>query len=349
MQITEAEIRKFFPKGQKSWVEALVKLAPTEAPAAGITTRRRWRHLLAQVAAETDGLRLNPMRESLRYSPGRMLEVFSYRLGLAQRQKRFHGKSKAEIAAIVARDPEELAELVYGGRKELGNTQPGDGYRFIGRGPLQTTGREWYEKLGREIGVDLVAEPDLLATDPVISWRACFAEWRLLKANTVADTDNVTAVSKRVNGGSNGLDRRKTEYARAVVIWPDDGAGAAVVAEGEDDSAPQPITPRHADAPPAVITAASLAADGSRSMSWLLRLRTWIAASWAAITAWFGFDSFGAARGTLNEIKSLVADHALVIVLGILGLTLAAILVIQHFYVLAAREGRYVPAPKVEA
>lgn len=348
MQITEAEIRKYFPKGQKAWVDALARLAPIEAPAAGITTRLRWRHFLAQVAAETDGLRLNPMRESLRYSPGRMVEVFSYRLGLAQRQKRFKGKSKAEIAAIVARDPEELAELVYGGREELGNTEPGDGYRFIGRGPLQTTGREWYEKLGREIGVDLVANPDLLATDPIVSWRACFAEWRLLNANTVADTDNVTAVSKRVNGGSNGLDRRKTEYARAVVIWPDEAAGAAVVAEGEDDSAPPPITPRHADAPPAVITAASLAADGSRSMSWLLRLRAWLKLSGASIAAWLGLDSFGAARGTLNEIKTLVADHALVLALGLVGLALGSVLLIQHFYVLAAREGRYVPAGKVE-
>ncbi len=160
--LVAADVRRFFPRGQRVWVDALAEIAPTEAPSAGITTNRRWRHFLSQVAAETDGLRLAPMRESLRYSPARMLDVFDYRLGLAQKKKPFKGKSKAEIAALVVRDPEQLAELVYGGRKELGNTQPGDGHRFIGRGPLQTTGRGWYEKLSREIGVDLVANPDLL-------------------------------------------------------------------------------------------------------------------------------------------------------------------------------------------
>lgn len=348
MVVTGSEIRKFFQKGQKPWVDALIELAPVEAPKAGIATIRQWKHFLSQTAAETDGLRLKNMRESLAYSADRFLEVFSYRLGLAQKTKRFKGMSKAEIASIVVHDRELMMEIVYNNRKELGNIQPGDGYRFIGRGPLQMTGRKWYAKVGREIGVDLVANPELIETDPHIAWRACFVEWRLLGVNKIAEKGSVEAVSRKVNGGTNGLARREKEFATATLIWPGEGSfsvAATVPALASEPDTPE-ITPRHADAPPAAITAAQIAADGSRSMSWLLQIRNWIAGSSVAIGSWFGFDTFGAARGTISELKILLADHALVVVLGILGVALAAILVVQHYVVVAAREGRYVPGAK---
>lgn len=98
-----------------------------------------------------------------------------------------------------------------------------------------------------------------------------------------------------------------------------------------------------ADVPASSVTAKSIAADGSRSMSWLLSLRAWLVRSGAAIGTYFGLDTFGSAKGTLHEFKALVADHAMLILLGIVGLALAGVLVVQHFYVQAARDGRYVP------
>jgi predicted chitinase len=333
MKITRSDIDRMFPRGQEDWKAALARLAPDLCPRYGITTVQRWRHFLAQVAAETDGLALPHMRESMRYRPQTILSTFDYRIGKAQSENpRFKGKSRDQIALELSRDGDLLAETVYGGRRELGNTQPGDGAKFIGRGPLQTTGREWYAKLGQEIGVDLVSEPDLLEM-PEIGIKASFAEWAILGCNPLADTDSVERVSKRVNGGTNGLSRRRSEYARSLTIWPD-----------ASDTIDAPITPRHADAPPETITAASLAADGSRSMSWLMQLRMWLGLKIGLIITWLGLDNFDSAKGTLNELKGMVADHALVILLGVGGLSLLAVLVIQHFYVQAARDGRYVPA-----
>ena len=353
------EIARFFPRGNRAWLDALGVIGPDLAARHGITTLKRWRHFLAQVAAETDGLTIPAMRENLRYRPARVLQVFSYRLRLAQRDNpRFSGKSLEQIAHEIAADPALLAETVYGHRPELGNRSPGDGARYIGRGPLQTTGREWYARLGRAIGVDLVADPELLE-EPYVGWKAAFAEWELLGANTLADNGSVEAVSRRVNGGSNGLDRRRAEYHRASVLLTAAPAGvdsARGVAGAEADSVTRPIaaavaaaseadqvTPRHAEAVPQIPTAAGLAAAGSRSMSWLLMLRGSLAATWASTVAFLGVDNISGTRAAITELKGILNDHAVVIVVVALGLATALVLLVQHYLVSAARDGRYDP------
>lgn len=331
--ITAASLKQFFPRGKAAWLTALEALAPELCQTHGVTTTQRWCHLMAQIAAETDGLALAHMRESLAYRPTRILEVFEYRVRKAQKSHpRFKDEPLIEIAAAMAADQELLAETVYGDRKELGNVEPGDGARYIGRGPLQTTGREWYAKLGAAIGVDLLGHPELLET-PEIGWRATFAEWEILGANALADRDSVDAVSRKVNGGTNGLARRKREYARAVTIWPD-----------QDEPIGAPMVPRRADATPAPVTPATIAADGSRSMSWLQQLKLWLVGGNAAIAAFFGADTFGGFKGTLNEIKSLVTDHAMVLTLVGLALVTGVVLLVQHYIVQAVRDGRYTPA-----
>ena len=289
-----ASLRRMFPRGQPAWLEALERIGPDLAVRHRVTTAERWRHLAAQVAAETDGLALPHMRENMRYSAARLLEVYAYRIRLAQRDNpRFRGQSAAQIAHALAGNPDLLAETVYGGRPDLGNTRPGDGAKYIGRGPLQTTGREWYDKLGRAIGVDLVGQPHRLE-EPDTGWRAAFAEWDMLGCNALADRCSVDLVSRRVNGGTNGLARRRAEYHRASIIWdarevlvaPADylesadgnseqrpAARSAVAASNENDDWSVDVTPRHAEEVPQPVTAAALAADGSRSMSWLQRAR----------------------------------------------------------------------------
>lgn len=369
------EIARFFPRGNRAWLDALAIIGPDLAVKHGITSVRRWRHFMAQVAAETDGLTIPAMRESLRYRPARVLEVFSYRLRLAQRDNpRFRGRSLEAIAHEIAGDPDLLAETVYGNRPELGNTRPGDGARYIGRGPLQTTGREWYAKLGRAIGVDLVAEPHLLE-EPYIGWKAAFAEWEMLGANTLADNGTVEAVSRRVNGGSNGLDRRRAEYHRASVIfaarsdsWSLSGASDAHTASAlrsrhdraDADTASRAValsapgeeahvTPRHAEILPQIPTAKSIAAEGSRSMSWLLMLRGSLAATWASVVAFLGVDNIAGTRAAITELKGILNDHAVVIVLLALGLVTAVALLVQHYLVTAARDGRYDPQRPADA
>lgn len=109
---------------------------------------------------------------------------------------------------------EEIASgAAYEGRKDLGNTQPGDGRRYKGRGPLQCTGRANYRKYGRRIGIDLETNPTLAAI-PSIGLHVALEYWALNNLNALADQDNVDGVTKRVNGGVNGLADRKMHLAK---------------------------------------------------------------------------------------------------------------------------------------
>ena len=98
---------------------------------------------------------------------------------------------------------------------ELGNTQPGDGRRFPGRGLLQATGRGMYERLSKALNVDLVAAPELLEEAPLATRSAGYI-WTIDKRlNQLADTDQFAAVTHRINGGYLGLDSRIGFWLRA--------------------------------------------------------------------------------------------------------------------------------------
>jgi putative chitinase len=110
---------------------------------------------------------------------------------------------------------EEYASgAAYEGRKDLGNTQTGDGRRFKGRGIIQLTGRANYTEASNDLGVDLVNNPEL-AEDPEISVRTAIWFWEKRKLNQFADKDDVTTITKRINGGLNGFEDRKDKLARA--------------------------------------------------------------------------------------------------------------------------------------
>ncbi|MBB5610528.1 MULTISPECIES: glycoside hydrolase family 19 protein [unclassified Janthinobacterium] len=102
----------------------------------------------------------------------------------------------------------ELASgQAYEGRADLGNTQPGDGVRFKGRGLLQVTGRANYTACGKALGLDLLAKPELLE-QVVLACRSAGWFWQMRGLNALADTGNQVKVSQRINGGSNGLAAR---------------------------------------------------------------------------------------------------------------------------------------------
>lgn len=109
---------------------------------------------------------------------------------------------------------EEIASgKAYEGRLDLGNTQPGDGVRYKGRGPIQITGRSNYRRYGSKIGIDLVRHPELAAF-PSIGLHLALEYWKATGLNTFADADNVLAITKAINGGTNGLDDRKAHLAK---------------------------------------------------------------------------------------------------------------------------------------
>lgn len=102
----------------------------------------------------------------------------------------------------------------YDGRKDLGNTEPGDGFRFRGRGLIQLTGRANYQKYGDRLGLDLIGNPDLAAEPANAVLLAC-AFWGAHALNPAADRDDILAITRAVNGGQNGLDDRKRLLAHA--------------------------------------------------------------------------------------------------------------------------------------
>ena len=104
----------------------------------------------------------------------------------------------------------------YEGRKDLGNTQPGDGARFRGRGLIQITGRANYEQLRVALGLDCVAHPVILE-DPHNAARVSGWFWKGRGLNELADggAANFTKITRRINGGTNGLADREMFYSRA--------------------------------------------------------------------------------------------------------------------------------------
>lgn len=106
----------------------------------------------------------------------------------------------------------------YDGRKDLGNTQPGDGNRFHGRGLLQLTGRSNYARYGAILGVDLVGNPELAAR-PDISLRIAMEYWKARHLNDLADADDCKGITRRVNGGYNGLSQREAFLKKCMTIW----------------------------------------------------------------------------------------------------------------------------------
>lgn len=108
--------------------------------------------------------------------------------------------------------------LRYEGRRDLGNTQAGDGIRYHGRGIFQLTGRANYRRFGRILGIDLEGEPER-AKEPDTSLAVAFAYWSERAINAAADADDVERVTKLINGGRNGLAERTRYLAKAKAIW----------------------------------------------------------------------------------------------------------------------------------
>lgn len=109
---------------------------------------------------------------------------------------------------------EEIASgSAYEGRADLGNTEPGDGKRYKGRGPIQLTGRANYRAFGRRIGIDLERHPQLAAI-PSIGLHLALEYWKDRGLNALADADDIRAITRKINGGYNGLDDRQAHLNR---------------------------------------------------------------------------------------------------------------------------------------
>lgn len=189
-----AIVRAVAPLARTNYVAALARGADLLA-GHGIGTPKRLAHFLAQILHESAGLRVE--HEIMNYRAARLLEIFG---------RSHSAKVTAEEAARLAGNPEALAERVYGlgnPRKaaELGNTVPGDGFRYRGGGLMQTTGRGNYRRIGAQCGVDLETRPALIVTADHALKPALIA-WTEGALNDFADRDDLVSISRRINFGT---------------------------------------------------------------------------------------------------------------------------------------------------
>jgi putative chitinase len=129
------------------------------------------------------------------------------------------------------------AQSRYEGRKDLGNTVEGDGFKYRGRGLIQTTGRYNYEKTAQALGIDCLNNPDLLA-DLVNAARSAAWWWQSHNLNRFADAGDIIGCTKVINGGTNGIERRTKLYQAALSSVPE------LIAETVQESpvkAPHPL------------------------------------------------------------------------------------------------------------
>ena len=150
---------------------------------------------------------------------GEVLQVTLQEYDISNRLRIAHflGQTCHESAGF--RTTEEFASGdAYEGRSDLGNTQPGDGRRFKGRGLLQLTGRANYREFGGVLGVDLEGRPET-AAQPALSLRIACEYWKRRNINKACDQDDLMTVTRLINGGLNGLEDRRhyTNNARRAL------------------------------------------------------------------------------------------------------------------------------------
>jgi len=216
---TEADIRRFAPRAQTFYVQALLD-GKAQFKAAGIVTPLRWCHFMAQCFHETGEFTI--VRENTRWSAKQMCNLWPTRFKAADPvfQTRY---------ALCRGDEREykLAEMAYGAsaRPDLGNCEEGDGWNYRGGGFLQGTGRNWYREVGQAIGHDLENSPDLIE-NPAISLQATLWYWTRYKINALADANNLRGVGNQINRGNPyskyepiHAKERKAAFDRAWAIW----------------------------------------------------------------------------------------------------------------------------------
>lgn len=203
-------VRSVAPRANSNYIEA-IRQGDALFSQHNITTPLRMAHFLAQALHETGAFTI--LRENMNYSAQRMLEIFGV--------NRHSAAITDAEAAQLAGHPEAIAERVYGlgnPRKanDLGNTQPGDGFRYRGNGVLQTTGRGNHKRLGATCGVDFENNPDLVTT-PEHALKPAIFEWTENDLNSFADKNDIRTITLRINGGFNGFNERIAWFNK---LWP---------------------------------------------------------------------------------------------------------------------------------
>ena len=194
--------------------QLLLQILPNAGPVAGvfvpvlnaamsqyqIVGTKRIAAFIAQVGHESG--HLTRLVENLNYSADALCRNWPSRFSV-------------ELASAVARKSEQIANIAYGNR--MGNSVPGDGWKYRGRGLIQITGKNNYRACGEALGLDLIMQPELLEKPQYACMSAAWF-WATNGLNTLADAGKFDAITQRINGGHNGAVDRQELYARSLKV-----------------------------------------------------------------------------------------------------------------------------------
>jgi putative chitinase len=203
--ITAQQFKTLFPRAQdhQGWVDSMNSVFPNYE----INTPHRIAAFLAQCGHESGGWTV--FEENLNYSAKGLMGIF---------KKYFPNE---EIANQYARQPQKIANKVYGGRMGNGPEASGDGWKYRGRGPIQLTGKDNYRAFAKDMFEDwenLFENPDWVTSDRDFALMSAIWFWNKNKLNVQADSGDIKLMTKKINGGYIGLEDRIHHYEDAIKL-----------------------------------------------------------------------------------------------------------------------------------
>lgn len=207
MELTRDQLAQLLPKNQylDDWFAALSKLLPQYQ----IDTPKRIAAFVAQCSHESAGF--TALQENLNYSAGTLRRIFP---------RYFPTDEMAQEYVSLPNKQEAIANLVYASRMGNGDPESGDGYRFRGRGLIQLTGRDNYTFFAGSLSISVEEASTYLETFEGAAQSACWF-WETNSLNQWADEGDILTLTKRINGGTIGLEDRIKHYEHAISILGD--------------------------------------------------------------------------------------------------------------------------------
>lgn len=202
--LTLNQLKQLLPKNQhvSYWHHALEQLLPDYE----INTPRRMAAFIAQCAHESGGF--TTLKENLNYKPMSLRKLFPKYFDTDELAQQYCSKPNKQAA---------IANRIYANRMGNGDEASGDGYRFSGRGLIQLTGRATWQEFADSIETSLTDLDEYMQTFEGACQSACFF-WESRKLNQCADTGDILTLTKKINGGTIGLEDRKKHYEHALHI-----------------------------------------------------------------------------------------------------------------------------------
>ena len=217
--LSEDQIKEIYPRAKADRTASFAQQNADLFQRFGIdASPTRLCFFLAQIGHESGGLTIT--EENMNYRAERLTQVWPSRF------------PTLATAQPLARNPEKLGNSVYANRMGNGPPDSGDGFRYRGRGYVQITGRDGYKQVGAIAGLDLVGDSDL-AADPQHALLVACSFWQWKKLNSICDTGDFVKVTRKINGGTNGMADRRAwlDKVRRILHAPIPQAAEVIPAE----------------------------------------------------------------------------------------------------------------------